>query len=1215
MSKKQNYITDNIRNENHLKINNLNNKDMLAYLDTSGNVHRLYEAKFIGPNDKFMVKMSDDDPRMKLRRQREEEEWEKFKKKNLKIRVNEFKSEEERRRYLESKEPLPINPHIIVLSKDPKRKVIEQRKRQVIRISDLPREGNIYFRDKMDDYFNEQFDEGIVHEKDYINMRLIHEINLRHPRKFDPLGKPEKYSICDTFGYFGLTEDTMYCDMNKFGVGLVDYFRILKFNLLFYLILGIIGFLSLYSCGENFSKIDDIQKIFHFSNIKDFLAKFTLGNTISKDYYKCQVEDITDKESINIQCDYYPKNNYFYLIKDSLAIFETSKDNETAPYDSICNNYINNIKYESPFKDKKRLDINKIKKITTCNDRHSVCTINLEKIKDDLDSSIFVQYKCIYSNRYFYDGGFNSLILFYSIFSIIIYIIYFLYLEMILQKSNKIHNDNFYQINQYTVHVKNVNIDPKPPRLYQDLNLLVIALHNAAQYHKIEESDLEICDEFNDEPIYESSGAIYQISFSMFDNTYLDLVKGKFDLMSTIEIPNYTRKKVNVLSHKLSNHLYDINLRRSERVEIRERIKSYNNKLNIEKLCCDNVKINDVFITFKTKGHAEKCYNCYNSKSRVFRFFIEKCLKQQKNLNPFYYKDQWLDVEYMPCQNDGIKYENLRIDDITSYLPKPMSVLVVFILICGNLFLYFIQVYYQRNVDLEFVNYLNCGLYISREKNSTFISINDVIKDEEEEDLKSRYNTYCYCKYNLDEFGRTTADNVYYEKTLYSLNNDATPQTVRIFPCRKWFKSIDKLQKMDLVMYSLIIIYNSFSLWVLPKYERYKTKMDERKRLMILVYFFGIFANGINILIANANISKFLSDYIWFLPLFTGKYINFNGYWFYNVGSTISVIILLNSIIPYFLEYLKFGLMSFIRNCCCKGILNKNNKYYFLYWYIGPEYHLEVKLGIHLSLISIIMLLNFTITNFSSFFFLIITTIISFYLDKILFIRYCKIPENYNQELNKLYCKIFFIIIIISTIINCYQCCLLMNIIHDVTPFLVQLKLLLENGKFWLYIVIAIILILYNLIRYSFIPFIIFYFIDKKNVAYGFADNKAFEKDFVKDFTIYESLPLSILYKNYKLRELEFAQIEKYSLYHDLDRLLAFYREKLDIDREAIQEKVRVILKNKIELDENFDKNIQLMMERYYKDLDDTKIKKDFSYNMAYYDIFEACYIEKMIDH
>jgi hypothetical protein len=38
-------------------------------------------------------------------------------------------------------------------------------------------------------------------------------------------------------------------------------------------------------------------------------------------------------------------------------------------------------------------------------------------------------------------------------------------------------------------------------------------------------------------------------------------------------------------------------------------------------------------------------------------------------------------------------------------------------------------------------------------------------------------------------------------------------------------------------------------------------------------------------------------------------------------------------------------------------------------------------------------------------------------------------------------------------------------------------------------------------------------------------------------------------------------------------------------------------------------------MQKYEKDIDDTKIKKDFSYNMSYYDIFEACYIEKMIQH
>ena len=82
-----------------------------------------------------------------------------------------------------------------------------------------------------------------------------------------------------------------------------------------------------------------------------------------------------------------------------------------------------------------------------------------------------------------------------------------------------------------------------------------------------------------------------------------------------------------------------------------------------------------------------------------------------------------------------------------------------------------------------------------------------------------------------------------------------------------------------------------------------------------------------------------------------------------------------------------------------------------------------------------------------------------------------------------------------------------------------------------------------------------------------------------------------------------------------MDKLLEFYRQKLDIDREAIQEKVRILMHDRIDLDENFDEKMKLFMDRYYQDLDDTKIKKDFSYNMSYYDIFEAPYIEKMIDH
>lgn len=359
-------------------------------------------------------------------------------------------------------------------------------------------------------------------------MRLINEINLRHPRKFDDLGKPEKYSlITDGFGYFGCSDESMFCDMNKFGIGLVDYFRILKINILFYLFLAFISFLCLYSCGENFSKINDIERIFHFSSIKDFLTKFSLGNVISKDYYKCQMEDTSDIQNIKeiaLHCDYYDKDNYFYMNKNSILFFETSKETDVTYGDTICNNYIINKKYESPFKKSDRISIRSIKKYTKCNERHSVCVINISEFKKKIEASTFIEYKCFYSSKYFYNNN-DSLLTFFNIFIIIICALYYILLVKIIKISTKVHNDNLYQINQYTVHVKNVNINPKPPKLYQDLNLLIITLHNAAQYYKIELSDLEINDEFNDEPIYKSSGAIYQISYSLFDNTYLDLVK------------------------------------------------------------------------------------------------------------------------------------------------------------------------------------------------------------------------------------------------------------------------------------------------------------------------------------------------------------------------------------------------------------------------------------------------------------------------------------------------------------------------------------------------------------------------------------------------------------------------------------------------------------------------------------------------------------------
>ena len=70
MSKRQNYTSQHAPKKK---------KEFgLAYLDTTGQYNRLYEATFKGPNDDFLVNMSPDDPRLKLQKQREDEEWERF---------------------------------------------------------------------------------------------------------------------------------------------------------------------------------------------------------------------------------------------------------------------------------------------------------------------------------------------------------------------------------------------------------------------------------------------------------------------------------------------------------------------------------------------------------------------------------------------------------------------------------------------------------------------------------------------------------------------------------------------------------------------------------------------------------------------------------------------------------------------------------------------------------------------------------------------------------------------------------------------------------------------------------------------------------------------------------------------------------------------------------------------------------------------------------
>lgn len=79
--------------------------------------------------------------------------------------------------------------------------------------------------------------------------------------------------------------------------------------------------------------------------------------------------------------------------------------------------------------------------------------------------------------------------------------------------------------------------------------------------------------------------------------------------------------------------------------------------------------------------------------------------------------------------------------------------------------------------------------------------------------------------------------------------------------------------------------------------------------------------------------------------LFTGYNWNFSISWYYHVGSTIPPLLIFNIFTPHLYELVKWLIVYIVRKHCLRNIFKEKNKHKFLFWYIGPEYLLEIKLG------------------------------------------------------------------------------------------------------------------------------------------------------------------------------------------------------------------------------------------------------------------------------
>ena len=1197
----------------------------LKFYDEDGDLNELYHKDF-NPDDlgTYEIQDKNDDPRKKLAEMMKKEELEKIRKKKKPI-VKYTKKDKEKKIETERKS-LGINPNIIVVPKDPNPKNLDDQLKKVIKISDIPRRNLIFKKDMDNDLYIKQLREQCNNEDEYNQIMLINEINLRHPRSFNNNGFPLKYNFCEGFGFFGWFPKFLFGEFSKFGEGLCDYFRLLKVNFIFFILICVFDILLLNFYGDDkklFKK--DIKEVFGYNKLNDFFTRYTLSNILVNNYYLYDIINIQGNQiKYTYSCPNSNNDNKIYQVyKNSIVkCLFFSQDLSESQIESSISNLVNYQRFEKVKNEMSYLyweNITGIKNSTICEKDHSSCTIDFSKYNTLIQPNysvsdikvILFQYQCVYNHNMKHSKKTQNIFLTLDYIIIFLLIGYVNLLFIFHWYSLKVHKDNYYQTNQYTVYVSNVEISPTPPDFYKDLNLFLQTITNAAMYQRLAEK--EIGDNINKNIIYDSSNCVYQICYSLFDYNILDLIIGKRNLLDKYEIPNYYNKKANIFTSSYANSKYNLDLDHENKYEINAKLNVFNNNIHFAEKNKDNLNINDIFITFKTKGHAEKCYNCYHSKNWLYRVIIY-IICRSKEIKPFYYKNKWLNVQYMPPESDGLKYENLRYPNQKRFAWKIFNFFIIFIFIIISLICYFIGVISVRKFNKTFNNYLNCNYILQNNNNQMTYSV--IYNEFYNLNNKKQVNTFCFCKYYFFKEGKKKTKEFYISLDDSGIYNDYTYNgNLLVYPCLDWINKMDNVNKTYLWIYIINALLNIIFLKLVPFLvilERRKTLMEERVKIFQKVFFCCLFFNCLNPILSHANISLSFSEKIKYFPIFTGDQITFNTEWYYYVSTIITMNIIIGIILPFIIDYIKWVFILFVRKCLCKDILEKKNKYQFLYWFIGPEFRIEIKMGYQLSLFCSCLLCGFLITNPIATFTMAIISFIHFYLDKILFLKYFKNPLNYNQDINKSYIKILYIFTIIGILINAYYIGLFYLHIPSMLSIKDQINIMIRNPIIISFICFSGLMIIVPFIYFQICPLLIFCMCKKRDIAYGFAMDEAFEENSMNDFTIYESLPLSIIYKNYVIRKLEFLQASKYSLDLDLTFLLRYYRKKLDVDREAIAEKLDVITGQKCAINDDFDNIIKNIMDNIIED-DETKIKGNFSYNMSYFEVFQTIYLNEML--
>mmetsp|Transcript_26725 Transcript_26725/g.27770 ORF Transcript_26725/g.27770 Transcript_26725/m.27770 type:complete len:1347 (+) Transcript_26725:6-4046(+) len=1014
--------------------------------------------------------------------------------------------------------------------------------------------------------------------------RLKLEAQRKHPRKINN-NEIEYYPICSTqTGCIGCGKEMNKSELDPYGLGIINFFKTIKAYCIIFFIIVIIN-IPLYIM---YTRSHPEKPVITY---QDAIFKTTIGN-IAATLSNCLKIPVTDFSQSSIEVTLDCKSYTLSAIND----FGTSPDQVTDINNNMqCIDFAT--QHNITISDTCTFNKNITDLVKDCVETEkSSCTIYINNTQqyldqctnEDLYRNFFLSYTCLDNNipiGIWTITREEAAIMVVSIdgASIIIVMISILVIAISQKTNAQRYKMNTNQISDYSIHIENLELDNKV--INKELDDLLVHLDSVL---RIEVPNFKK---------YQLS-YIYDINYPILTDTRLDLVLKKNKLN---EIIIQKKRTIEVKKEKLSSKaLEELN---SGLDKLNEEYNKTMLELGKEDNNVDIVK--DLWITYNKMKYSKHLLKAYTRYNKCDRFCIICCC-QRKKIQPYYYKNKWLDLNGHIEEPSNIKWQNLTFNPCKRFFRFIVSIVFALILIVASFSVVVFQKYAQDQYVETYNTDMDCNFVPDHENYNEIVSQNKTIDDLE----LTLAKVNCYCKIKSEEVG------------LFEVNNFEIEQDGEIiYPCSEWFSLYLKYRSLQIGIILVIPLVNAIIVVMLTfvtYFERNHTLTDDLLSNMLKCFVTQFLNTAVVIVIVNLKVR---SIHEWNPDFFVlaGIYDDFNGGWYASVGTTIAFTMFINIFTPHLSSWM-FWMYFGCRRCCDSGCgessrTNRLTKNSYFTLYVGPEFRMDSRYSQILTFIFVVLVFAPGIPILYAC--LLLFLFMTYWLDKILLLRFYKTPPQYDIFLNKTFNYIISIAIFLHL---CFAIWIFGNpdifadsheslsffsgisdtisnfsVFNDGIGDEIGRRATVSHNIFLLGLLgILVVFVVVRLIFYDLI----------KLICCCDTTEVSFEEE---DLRIQKAICLTDVYKTYQLRKLLARKV--YSESKNLEEqafLKKYLMNSIVLDRYYIVDKLIQEVEaevNEEELVVNYDENIKkYFQDKYYFN---STMKGDSSYNIAFKIEFE----------